>query len=604
MGSSRHHVTDVLSEPRVIVGLDFGTTFSGFAYAHVTKRDDIFTYYNYAMVGGEKPYCKTLTGSYYKEQGGAGSRNWVFKSWGYPARAEFERDFQAVRRHRINSKKNAAGVGLEDPIKPSLGHYITRVKLHLAPPKSGKLSATALPEGLKVEQVITDYLREMGKLILKTLQQNYGEQLTKQAIQWCVTVPSIWDNSAKQKMKSFMVAAGLVDGVDGSPHPLVIVLEPEAASFHCLKTMNETHLQAGDKLLVADIGGETVDIVVQEVISTGECYRVKEITKSSGALCGGTYVDARFVDFLHERIGPCLKECMKQNPSVYTNLIKRWEEMKLSFGDPSTKDESMDINLPNRLVSDWEKYDTEKGGPLRDNYDDLEVSYADMQRIFDPVIEQNLQLINEQLVRLKDNVKVMVVVGGFAGSQYLMDSIKKRFAGRVSHIISPPNPGSAVCQGAVALALDPNVIVSRIARKTYGFLCVRPFEEDNDKPEFKEWVDGVAKCNNRFSIYVRKGDPLDVDHCISKTHKPVYTGQRTMKFELFSSEDPNPRYTIGNRVEKEGEIIIDISGDTMLDKDRQVKLSLYFGRSILEVKAEAMNFMAGGKRMELPVEVF
>jgi hypothetical protein len=69
------------SNPRVVVGLDFGTTFSGFAF------------------------CKTLTGCYYKNVGG----EWQFKSWGYPARAEFAWDFQAVRKQR----------GSADPLQPS-----------------------------------------------------------------------------------------------------------------------------------------------------------------------------------------------------------------------------------------------------------------------------------------------------------------------------------------------------------------------------------------------------------------------------------------------------------------------------------------------------
>lgn len=91
----------------------------------------------------------------------------------------------------------------------------------------------------------------------------------------------------------------------------------------------------------------------------------------------------------------------------------------------------------------------------------------------------------------------MVVVGGFAASPYLMERIKHRFSRLVPQIISPPNPGSAVCQGAVALALHPNAVDSRICKKTYGFHAVEPFVHGVDPPQFGQYYDGVLKCNNR-----------------------------------------------------------------------------------------------------------
>lgn len=51
------------STARVVVGVDFGTTFSGFAYAHVDSRDDIHKHYEWegASEANAMAYCKTLT---------------------------------------------------------------------------------------------------------------------------------------------------------------------------------------------------------------------------------------------------------------------------------------------------------------------------------------------------------------------------------------------------------------------------------------------------------------------------------------------------------------------------------------------------------------
>lgn len=205
------------NQPRVIVGLDFGTSFSGFAFAHTTESDTIYCYYDYPGLRGST-YCKTLTASYYKQnlQG-----VWEFKSWGYQARAEYERDITAFLR--------------DGPARASVGAFVTKFKLHLAGREMGPSIAQPLPPGLTVNTLVTDYLRAMGDLILGFLDRTYRSQLSMKEIQWCITVPSIWDNAAKSTMKTCMANAGLVNGAHGSPHPLTVVLEPEAASFHCHK---------------------------------------------------------------------------------------------------------------------------------------------------------------------------------------------------------------------------------------------------------------------------------------------------------------------------------------------------------------------------------
>lgn len=586
------------SRPRVVVGLDFGTTYSGFAFAHITEPNQIYTHYDYPKAGAvEKPYCKTLTASYYKKQAGGSLQ---LQSWGYPARSQYAQDITHAARHQ-----HANRIPREDQL---LGTYLTRFKLHLARKDMGTSSAHALPLGLTVELLITDYLREMGALIVTTLQNNYEAQLSTEVIQWCVTVPSIWDNAAKEVMKNCMRDAGLVfNGVEGSPHPLIIVLEPEAASFHCHKALSEQTLEVGDRLLVADIGGGTTDIVVQQVVSTSHhSYEVKELTTSSGGLCGGTYVDMRFMALLHQKIGPCLEDCIKKHPNIYAQMLKTWEHAKVSFGDRMSMGESIEINLPRKLASAWEQFDQKRGAPARDSYDELEIFYEEIQtNIFDPVVEQNIGLIAHQLGQVPGGVKFLVVVGGFAASPYLMDRIKRRFSPEVPQIISPPNPGSAVCQGAVALALNPASIASRISKKTYGFSSIEPFETGVDPREFMEDCDGVLKCKNRFKVYIRKGEQVQVDDCKSAVFMPIYHDQKSMVLELLSCDDEiEPRYTVGEWVKKEGEVVIDISQDMTLQKARRLKVSLFFGRSSLEIKAEALNFSAGGARqLELPVEV-
>jgi phosphoribosylformylglycinamidine (FGAM) synthase-like amidotransferase family enzyme len=57
------------------------------------------------------------------------------------------------------------------------------------------------------------------------------------------------------------------------------------------------------------------------------------------------------------------------------------------------------------------------------------------------------------------DMKLMMMAGGFSASPYLMKRVRDTFIQyQVEDVISPPNPGSAVCQGAAALSVNKNGI--------------------------------------------------------------------------------------------------------------------------------------------------
>jgi hypothetical protein len=336
-------------------------------------------------------------------------------------------------------------------------------------------------------------------------------------------------------------------------------------------------------------------------VGDDDSYRVREVTRSTGGFCGGTYVDRNFITSMSQKIG-CLLEYFQQNPAYKSDLLKRWEEIKRTFGDPLSIGDELELQLPHKLARAWEDQEREHGLPERESYHEIELSQSEMKAIFDPVVNENLDLIAAQLSQTCD-IKVMLVVGGFAGSPYLMTRIKNSFAGEVQQIISPPNPGSAVCQGAVALAMNPGAIISRIARKTYGVEVAKDFEE-GDPVEYCTQVGNTKNCKNRFCIYVQKGSQVAVDHCVTKTHVGLYPRQKVMHAVLYSSDDVSPRYTKGGSAEKEGELVIDISnvrGER--DAIAEVRVSMYFGRSSIEMKAVGLNFGDKSKvhEMQLPV---
>lgn len=244
-------------EPRVVVALDFGTTYSGFAFAFKASPRDIYTHE--VWPGSElRNYCKTKTELYYSRDS---KGNLTLKSWGCKASAD---QFS----EQTNLKKDG---GL------AAGELVTKFKLHLADAGNGQgSSAPHLPVPLTLKIAITDYLRELSRFCITELQKAYGDRWSMRDVQWCLTLPAIlWDDRAKHLMASYAEDAGLVQksgsSSEGSPHPLRIVLEPEAASIYCLTTFkNQLSIQEGEKFMTADLGGGTADIVIHEYMSSSD----------------------------------------------------------------------------------------------------------------------------------------------------------------------------------------------------------------------------------------------------------------------------------------------------------------------------------------------
>lgn len=119
--------------------------------------------------------------------------------------------------------------------------------------------------------------------------------------------------------------------------------------------MDKLTLEVGNKLLVANIGGGTSYIVVQEVVIVDDSeYKVKEVTMNSRGLCGGTYVDSWFKEFIEGKIS------ILKHLNMYGQLMMEWECTK-SYFDCSQSITTM--NVPNKLIIEWERPKQEIGSP-------------------------------------------------------------------------------------------------------------------------------------------------------------------------------------------------------------------------------------------------
>ncbi len=96
-----------------------------------------------------------------------------------------------------------------------------------------------LPAGKSAIDVISDYLRLLKDYALTKIK---FDAVDVDEVQFCLTVPAIWDNAAVEDMRTAAIQAGLVrtsDTTTGSPFDLIFVREPEAASVFALENVQD-----------------------------------------------------------------------------------------------------------------------------------------------------------------------------------------------------------------------------------------------------------------------------------------------------------------------------------------------------------------------------
>jgi hypothetical protein len=243
-----------------------------------------------------------------------------------------------------------------------------------------------------------------------------------------------------------MVDAGLVvggsNGINASTHDVIMVLQTDAASYW---SCQELSLQRGDKVLLANIGYDTTDVVVQEWVGCEDAYNFKvfkDLMHSSSGL-GRIHVEKQIIEFLCQKLPP-LREYLLRFPEYKTRLLEEWER------ETGRSDEFIDFPInpvTMDLVGDWKEHD-KRLSLLHPSY-----YYTVNHSIVNPIVEAHLDFIAAQLSQTR-GIRVMVVVGHLAGLSDLETRIKHRLGDRVGEIVFEEDNEITMSRAAVGIAQD------------------------------------------------------------------------------------------------------------------------------------------------------
>ncbi|XP_071157510.1 heat shock 70 kDa protein 12A-like [Mytilus edulis] len=570
----------------VVVAIDFGTTYSGYAYSFRAEN--------------EKDHTKVYSNSDWRSGDGLATTK-------TPTVILFNEDKQFCKfGYEAEAKYNTL---LEDEMAEGW-RYFRRFKMRLFRGEEKILERTRVGKITKNLMIEDEQGKPMSALIVfaESIRYLKDQFLLNQQVQglkfdpnndihWVLTVPAIWTDRAKQFIREAAKQAGIPDDM------LTLAYEPEAAALYYKELIEQkkegaessssSSLEPGQQFLVLDWGGGTVDVAAYQVQNDGD---LRELQRPTGEPWGGTYVDNQYTTFLKKLFGADIwSEFSKENPEDVLEIQRKFEAKKKSVN--ASADDQTTISFPSSLFAKYQiakncsSFEesikkSEFAKTIKVKKDKLRFDHQLVKAYFrmpiDSIVTHVKEIINESKKKGRD-IKTILMVGGFSDSSILSQRIISEFKRRT--VICPTEAVNAIVKGAVIFGHNPNLISERISPLTYGISVNTAFNNKVHPAKLKVVYDGKEMCTDIFQPIVQIGHPIRVGKEIFKhTCLPTRVLDTEATIEIYESSSECPMYTIDKGVRRLGDLTVSIP-DTSKGKNRPIKVEVSFGYTEIVVCA-------------------
>ncbi|KAL4230966.1 Heat shock 70 kDa protein 12A [Mactra antiquata] len=443
---------------------------------------------------------------------------------------------------------------------------------------------------MKALNVISAAIRYLKDDVIAILKGKVT-QVYDNDIKWVITVPAIWNYKAKQ----FMIEAAIQAGIEAKH--VVLAHEPEAAAIYCKHievcraedSAGNAILQCfkeGSQFMILDLGGGTVDVTAYEVQADGS---LKELCPRGGGPWGGTVVNSYLYTMLENIIGlevmetfsndyKCTYDRLKLNETI--ELRKRATKVQTTDQkNKSTADingEIVRLELPATLLKFYEEQKQESLSTSLRRCSDYPCMKKDKlcirKETFFMAFEKPKQKIIEEVRSLEGNfnlkqLKTFMMVGGFSESPIIQQAVRHAFPEK--KVLIPENAYTAVLKGAVLYGYQSSYIKSRILPYSFGISTSEMYDETKHHGAV---VDNFNKVEDIFCPYVRKGTTV--------TEKGIDVlkqfGNTSLEVEVFQTPAdklPKLAFTYEEHFERIGKVDIPFS----LGNAKTVDVKMTFG---------------------------
>ncbi|KAL2179850.1 uncharacterized protein P884DRAFT_275453 [Thermothelomyces heterothallicus CBS 202.75] len=516
---------------RLIVGVDFGTTFSGVAAVYTGTPDDIEIIKTWPGGNGITS-DKVPTEISYDLPAGAPPGTAPTVKWGFQFKPEESR-LRCIKLFLDRSQK--------------LPFYVSPLETAAQLKRYNKT----------VVDAVSDYLTQIYKHTMDTLKRRYGESfMASTKVDFVLTCPAVWSDAAKNTTLQAAERAGM-----GSQSQIQMISEPEAAAVYTLKAIQPNHLKVGDNFIVCDGGGGTVDLIAYKIVSL-KPLRVEESAVGTGGLCGSAFLNYRFEEHVKNRIGQSRFDEMKTKKAKTWQMGLRYFEefVKRNFNE----DEHQEVNVPFPGLPDDEEAGLDSGF--------LVMTAEQIKDIFEPVVKEVCDLVQGQVDTLRAKggiVSGIILVGGFGQSDYLYRRLKSHFTSAAPppyselptnsnidlserpsvEVMQPVYAWTAVVRGAVLRGLEGNMVISRKARMHYGTSYATVYDETKHSVSERYWSPLWERwmVSDRMQWHIAKGQAISPHQPIAfhytRNFRPGQSLVVTDDLIACEADDPPKAYT-------------------------------------------------------------
>ncbi|KAI1283544.1 hypothetical protein F5Y07DRAFT_394448 [Xylaria sp. FL0933] len=434
----------------IVVGIDFGTTFTGVAYAYVRPGSQ--------GQGNIAPVPITLWPASSPHKTSSDTPK-------VPSSVSYTQKRTIAWGHQANNTE--AGIFWsklllldESNLQPHLMHSEHLKQARERIEKTGK----------NVVTVTSEFFEKIWGHALETITRAFGRQFVNtRPFHVVITIPAIWQDAEIQLMEDACKKAGVFNKRSGCADTThAFISEPEAAALTAIDEFNKRDvLKAGRAFVVADLGGGTVDLISFRAKSVQPELVLEEVVEGEGALCGATFLDQAFLK--------CIEKKIRQRKSKDKNL-RSWQQLH-----ELERERIVDIEWEKYLKRDY--YDGHSDhvidlGAQGSRRPQVRLSRDDLNRIFDSVYDDISALVESQvssvLNKTGDMPQFIVLTGGFGRCEYVYRKLYQQYENQIEILFdSSDRPWTAVARGAVYSGLDQITnqgrVHSRVSRFSYGW---------------------------------------------------------------------------------------------------------------------------------------
>ncbi|KAK3315478.1 hypothetical protein B0H66DRAFT_577277 [Apodospora peruviana] len=548
-------------ETRMILALDYGTTFTGIAYLSIASRakeadpdslaDDIRVLQAWPTHESQKVPSEI---SYSPSPKGC-------RQWGY----DIDDNSRVLKWTKLELEET------RDRSAELRTLAETLYGLRLMDLSETEIIKNNIPRHLakEPEDIVKDYLDFVSEQTLDEIVNNVGRHVPENIpIDMIVTHPAKWSDRALNSTYRAVRAAFNQD-LFPKIRNVSFVTEPEACAHYTLReAWREDHLRfrKNDCFIVVDAGGGTVDLASYKVVSMDydkKQIKLEQVGYPIGDNCGATCIDRSFEKHVEDRLGQedwdKLTDASAQDHATGGHSIvkpklrmlhSRFEAIKHGFDGKDQK-----LGFPVQLPRGIGAEDKPEKGILNGA---IKITTEDLREMFKYSVDKTLFLIGQAATQIeivqKLKVKKIFLSGGFARSQYLFDRVKAFGMTRRIDVERGEECWSAVARGGIIKSLGIYTEKPQLVRscpRHYGIKVRTQFAayKHNDvSPEMD--VEGIQWAADQIRWFIQKGDGIFPNKPLLATYD--------CHWSMKASEFPSTQNTKRGAAQPVGEVFRDV----------------------------------------------